>query len=45
MAFGFEGKNGLTQEILDVFFGHGHSELDTAWMYAEGTTDRWGRLS
>ncbi|KAF8837488.1 Aldo/keto reductase [Paxillus ammoniavirescens] len=47
MTFGFEGKNGVRtssleecQEILDVFFGHGHSELDTARMYAGGTTEQ-----
>ncbi|KAF4608426.1 hypothetical protein EYR40_000771 [Pleurotus pulmonarius] len=46
MTFGFEGKNGVRtskeqdcQEILDVFFGHGHKELDTARVYAEGTTE------
>ena len=47
MTFGFEGKNGVRtssltecQEILDVFFDHGHAELDTARMYAEGTTEQ-----
>ena len=47
MTFGFEGKNGVRtssltecQEILDVFFDHGHTELDTARMYAEGTTEQ-----
>ncbi|KAH7926385.1 Aldo/keto reductase [Leucogyrophana mollusca] len=47
MTFGFEGKNGVRtsskadcQEILDVFFKHGHTELDTARMYAEGTTEQ-----
>ncbi|KAH7881747.1 NADP-dependent oxidoreductase domain-containing protein [Phlebopus sp. FC_14] len=47
MTLGFEGKNGTRissieqcQETLDVFFGHGHSELDTARMYAEGTTEQ-----
>ncbi len=46
MTFGFEGKNGVRtskeqdcQEILDVFFGHSHKELDTARVYAEGTTE------
>lgn len=46
MTFGFEGKNGVRtskeqdcQEILDVFFSHGHKELDTARVYAEGTTE------
>ena len=27
------------QEILDVYFRHGHRELDTARVYAEGTTE------
>ncbi|KAF8434122.1 NADP-dependent oxidoreductase domain-containing protein [Boletus edulis BED1] len=47
MTFGFEGKNGVRtssltqcQEILDVFFTHGHTELDTARVYAEGTTEQ-----
>ncbi|KAF9236270.1 Aldo/keto reductase [Melanogaster broomeanus] len=47
MTFGFEGKNGVRtfamgecQEVLDVFFAHGHSEIDTARMYAEGTTEQ-----
>ena len=49
MTFGFEGKNGVRtssltecQDILDVFFGHGHTEVDTARMYAEGTTEQVG---
>lgn len=40
------GKNGVRttdlkecQEILDTFFSHGHKEIDTARMYAEGTTE------
>ncbi|KAN0093354.1 NADP-dependent oxidoreductase domain containing protein [Tylopilus felleus] len=47
MTLGFEGKNGVRmsslaecQEIIDVFFDHGHSELDTAQMYVEGTTEQ-----
>ena len=47
MTLGFEGKNGVRtsslaecQEIIDVFFDHGHSELDTARMYAEGMTEQ-----
>jgi len=47
MTIGFEGKNGVRtssekdcQEILDVFFNHGHTELDTARIYAEGTTEQ-----
>jgi aflatoxin B1 aldehyde reductase len=46
MTMGEPGKNGVRnheekdcQEILDVFFNHGHTELDTARMYAEGTTE------
>ncbi|PCH38217.1 Aldo/keto reductase [Wolfiporia cocos MD-104 SS10] len=46
MTLGEAGKNGVRtsdlgecQEILDVFFKPGHRELDTARMYAEGTTE------
>ena len=46
MTMGEAGKNGVRtsdlkecQEILDIFFSHGHKELDTARMYAEGTTE------
>ena len=46
MTMGEAGKNGVRtsdlkecQEILDTFFSHGHKELDTARMYAEGTTE------
>ncbi|KAL6308976.1 Aldo/keto reductase [Sparassis latifolia] len=46
MTMGEAGKNGVRtadlkecQGILDVFFAHGHMELDTARMYAEGTTE------
>jgi aflatoxin B1 aldehyde reductase len=46
MTMGAEGKNGVRnhdlaecQQILDVFFSNGHSELDTARMYADGTTE------
>ncbi|EPT06011.1 hypothetical protein FOMPIDRAFT_1044483 [Fomitopsis schrenkii] len=46
MTLGESGKNGVRtsdigecQEIVDVFFRHGHRELDTARMYAEGTTE------
>jgi len=46
MTMGIEGKNGVRnhdlkecQEIIDVFVNHGHTELDTARMYAEGTTE------
>jgi len=47
MTFGEPGKNGVRtsdpkecQEILDVFFDNGHKELDTARVYAEGTTEQ-----
>ena len=46
MTMGEPSKNGVRtsdlkecQEILDVFFSHGHKELDTARVYAEGTTE------
>ncbi|KAL7283337.1 hypothetical protein ACG7TL_002766 [Trametes sanguinea] len=46
MTMGEAGKNGVRtsdpkecQEILDTFFKHGHTELDTARVYAEGTTE------
>lgn len=46
MTIGVQGKNGVRnsdlaecQAILDTFFSHGHTELDTARMYAEGTTE------
>jgi len=46
MTMGEPGKNGVRnsdlkqcQEILDVYFTHGHREIDTARMYAEGTTE------
>ncbi|KZT37087.1 Aldo/keto reductase [Sistotremastrum suecicum HHB10207 ss-3] len=46
MTIGAPGKNGVrtstlegAQEILDVFFKHGGKELDTARVYAEGTTE------
>ena len=46
MTIGVQGKNGVRnhemsecQEIIDVFYSHGHRELDTARVYAEGTTD------
>ncbi|KAG9125937.1 hypothetical protein FRC07_005515 [Ceratobasidium sp. 392] len=46
MTIGASGKNGVRsselgecQSILDTFFSHGHTELDTARMYAEGTTE------
>ncbi|KAH7340945.1 Aldo/keto reductase [Rhizoctonia solani] len=46
MTIGEAGKNGVRnsaldecQGILDTFFSHGHTEIDTARMYAEGTTE------
>ncbi|CEL51746.1 hypothetical protein RSOLAG1IB_00281 [Rhizoctonia solani AG-1 IB] len=46
MIIGEVGKNGVRnsdlnecQTILDTFFSHGHTEIDTARMYAEGTTE------
>ncbi|CCO33300.1 hypothetical protein BN14_07374 [Rhizoctonia solani AG-1 IB] len=46
MIMGEAGKNGVRnsdlnecQTILDTFFSHGHTEIDTARMYAEGTTE------
>ena len=46
MTLGEVGKSGVRtsdlkecQEILDTFFEHGHKELDTARIYAEGTTE------
>ncbi|KAH7930820.1 Aldo/keto reductase [Leucogyrophana mollusca] len=47
MTMGSPGKNGVRtsdqsscQEILDVFFNYGHTELDTARGYGEGTTEQ-----
>jgi aflatoxin B1 aldehyde reductase len=46
MVMGGQGKNGVrisepraVQQVLDVFFSYGHKELDTARVYAEGTTE------
>ncbi|CCL99122.1 uncharacterized protein FIBRA_01136 [Fibroporia radiculosa] len=46
MTFGEAEKNGVRtsdlsdcQEIVDLFVKYGHKELDTARMYAEGTTE------
>lgn len=46
MTFGEEGKNGVRtallpecQKILDLFFDMGYNEIDTARVYAEGTTE------
>ncbi|KAI0084291.1 Aldo/keto reductase [Irpex rosettiformis] len=46
MTFGGEGKEGARVhdlktigEILDIFQAHGHSELDTARVYAGGTSE------
>ncbi|KZV91062.1 Aldo/keto reductase [Exidia glandulosa HHB12029] len=48
MTIGEAGRNGVrnssleeAQQILDVFFSHGYRELDTARMYAEGTTEQY----
>jgi aryl-alcohol dehydrogenase-like predicted oxidoreductase len=49
MTMGEVGKSGARntelaecQRILDTFFAHGHTELDTARMYADGTTEEVG---
>ncbi|EIN07557.1 Aldo/keto reductase [Punctularia strigosozonata HHB-11173 SS5] len=46
MTFGEEGKGGVRvsdlqdiEAILDVFAAHGHTELDNARVYAEGTSE------
>jgi aryl-alcohol dehydrogenase-like predicted oxidoreductase len=51
MTMGSEGTNGVRtttekecQEILDIFFSHGHTEVDTARIYAGGTTEQVGRM-
>lgn len=48
MTIGEAGKNGTrtsdkqdAQKILDAFHAHGGKELDTARMYAEGTTEEY----
>lgn len=48
MTMGEAGKSGVRnadlkecQEILDVYFGRGYRELDTARMYGEGTTEQY----
>nr|VWO98662.1 Kinesin motor protein [Ganoderma boninense] len=48
MTIGTPGKNGVrtsdlkeAQEIIDVFHKHGHKEIDTARIYAEGTTESY----
>lgn len=47
MTMGFPGVDAVRntdlkecQEILDVFFDHGHTELDTARVYGSGTTEQ-----
>ncbi|OAX42717.1 Aldo/keto reductase [Rhizopogon vinicolor AM-OR11-026] len=47
MTMGFDGTNGVRtsrendcQELLDTFFSHGHTELDTARVYTEGTAEQ-----
>jgi aflatoxin B1 aldehyde reductase len=51
MTLGFEGKNGVrnpgleeAQGVLNVFFNHGHTELDTARQYGEGTSEEVNRI-
>ena len=46
MTMGEQGKSGVRnhnirecQEIINVFYKHGHKELDTARLYGEGTTE------
>jgi aflatoxin B1 aldehyde reductase len=46
MTFGEEGKEGARvhsseqcRAILDIFAAHGHTELDTARMYCDGTSE------
>lgn len=46
MTIGEKGRNGVRnhdikecQEIIDTFVRHGHTELDTARTYGEGTTE------
>ncbi|KAI0338600.1 Aldo/keto reductase [Trametopsis cervina] len=48
MTFGGEGLDGArvhdlkdVEAILDVFQAHGHSELDTARVYAKGTSEEY----
>ena len=51
MTVGEPGKNGVrnqnigeAQEVIDTFLDAGHTALDTARMYGEGTTERVSRL-
>ncbi|THH05376.1 hypothetical protein EW145_g4847 [Phellinidium pouzarii] len=51
MNMGVQGKNAVRnhdlqecQEIIDVFYKYGHKELDTARVYAEGTTEEYDRV-
>jgi hypothetical protein len=51
MTLGEEGKNGARnhemkecQSVLDTFFSHGYTELDTARAYSEGTTEQVRRV-
>lgn len=46
MTMGEEGKNSVrtyeqkeNQAILDTFFSHGHTEVDTARRYGAGSTE------
>ncbi|KAL5533281.1 hypothetical protein ACEPAF_5057 [Sanghuangporus sanghuang] len=50
-TMGEQGKSGVRnhtirecQEIIDVFYKHGHKELDTARVYGEGTTEEYFAL-
>lgn len=47
MVLGFPGTNGVRisdpkecQKVIDVFLQYGHKELDTARVYADGTTEQ-----
>jgi aflatoxin B1 aldehyde reductase len=46
MTMGSPGTNGVrtdkleeAQKLIDIFFQHGHTEVDTARVYADGTTE------
>jgi aflatoxin B1 aldehyde reductase len=52
MTLGEAGKNGTRnsdmaecQRILDTYFASGNKELDTARLYAEGTTEEVSQLA
>lgn len=51
MTVGEPGKNGIrnqnlqeAQEIIDAFLDAGHTALDTARIYGEGTTEKVSRM-